>query len=266
MNDIYQPFQPTLTKTGLHRFELSMQRSPACESLESIVHSYLQISATKPTPYPVIPDGTQAVFISPDGSIIGGAQTRACDIQILKPGDYFGIQFYPGALRHFFDLNLFEITDQHVDAQFFPCDKFVQIHEEIYQFEDFQQRVHVCEQWLLQRFKPRSASSFDHALSLIYQSLGNVKINQLATSVGWSSRHLNRLFRYYTGLSTKTFAQTIRIQHACKQLCAKPGDSLKTAFSLGFFDQAHLLKDYKKRLLLNPGMLFDRFRSDFYNS
>ena len=266
MNELYRSFQPTLTEAGLKQFGLFLEYSPACKILRGFVHSYLQISTEKPTPYPVIPDGSQAIFISPDGLKIGGAQTQARDVQILQAGDYFGIRFYPGVLRHFFDLNLFEITNQFVDHQYFPCRLFGELHNKLYQCQSFQQRAQLCEQWLLRQFKPRPATQFDHALSLIYQSSGNIKINQLADMVGWSSRHLNRLFRLHTGLSTKEFAQTIRIQHVCKQLYLTPGDSVNTALELGFFDQSHLIKDYKKRLLLKPSLFFDRFKSDFYNS
>lgn len=266
MNNLYRPFQPVLTEVGLKRFGLSLEHSPACETLRNIVHSYLQISTVKQTPYPVIPDGTQAVFISSRGSLIGGAQSHACDIPLLQPGDYFGIWFYPGALRHFFDLNFSEITDQYVDHQYFPCRKFAQLHNYIYQHQNFQQRAQVCEQWLLQQLNPGLATPFDEALSLIYQSLGNVKISELATRTGWSSRHLNRSFRCHTGLSTKQFSQTIRIQHAGKQLYITPNDTLRTAADLGFYDQAHLLNDYRRRLLTNPSNFFNRFMSDFYNN
>ena len=265
MIELYNPFQPTLTETGLQRFGLCLKHSPAIKMLRGIVHSYLQISAAKPTPYPVMPDGTQAIFISPHGSKIGGAQSQARDIQILQPGDYFGIRFHPGALRYFFDLNLSEITDQFADHQYFPCHLFGDLHNNIYRCHNFHERAQICEQWLLRHFKPRPAAQFDHALSLIYQSSGNIKVSQLASMVGWSSRHLNRLFRLHTGLSTKTFAQTIRIQHVCRQLSITPSDSLNTALKLGFFDQSHLIKDYKKRLLSNPGLFFERFKSDFYN-
>lgn len=212
-----------------------------------------------------MPDGTQAVFISPHGSFIGGAQTQACDVQILQPGEYFGIRFYPGALRYFFDLDLSEITDQFVDNHYFPCRDFDELHNYIYQCQNFHERAHICEQWLLRHFKPRPATRFDHTLSLIYRSLGNIKVSQLATMAGWSSRHLNRLFQLHTGLSTKTFAQTIRIQHVCKQLYISPGDSLNAALELGFFDQSHLIKDFQKRLLSTPSVFFNRFMSDFYN-
>jgi len=265
MNELFKSFQPTLTESGLKRFDLSLQHSPASKILKGIVHSYLQISTEKPTPYPIIPDGAQAIFISPHGSRISGAQSQARDIQILQAGDYFGIRFYPGALRYFFDLNLFEITDQIVDNQYFPCQQFAELHHNIYQYPNFHQRAHICEQWLLRQLKSRPATQFDQALTLIYQSLGNIKINQLATRVGWSSRHLNRRFRLHTGLSTKTFAQVIRMQHVCRHLYITPGDSLITALELGFFDQSHLIKDYKKHLLSNPSLFLERFRSDFYN-
>lgn len=260
MNEIYKPFQPILTKAGLKSFNLSLEHTTACEILSGVVHSYLQISTENPTPYPIIPDGTQAIFISPCGTKISGAQSQAHDIQILQPGKYFGIRFYPGALRHFFNFNFFEITDQIVDYPFFS-----QLHNKIYQGQNFQQRAAICEQWLLQNFKPKPSNPFDQALSLIYQSYGNVNINLLTSKIGWSSRHLNRLFRYHTGLSTKTFLQIIRIQYASKQLFLQPNDSLNTVFKLGFFDQAHLLKNFKQRLMSSPRRFFERFKSDFYN-
>lgn len=265
MNELFRSFQPTITESGLKNFGLSLECSPPCDVLREVVHSYLQVRAEKPTPYPVMPDGTQSIFISPYGSMIGGAQSQACDVQMLETGDYFGIRFYPGALRYFFDLNLSEITDQFVDETYFPCRDFGDLHNSIYRYKNFHERAEVCEKWLLQHYKPQSGTQFDQALFLIYQSFGNARISHLADSVGWSSRHLNRLFRFHTGLNTKTFSKIIRIQHACRQLYIMPSGSLKPVLELGFFDQSHLIRDFRKCLLSNPGVFFDRFMSDFYN-
>ncbi len=265
MNELFRPFQPTITETGLNNFGLSLKYSYPCRALKEVVHSYLQIRAERPTPYPVIPDGCQSIFISPQGSMIGGAQLRACDIKIMEAGEYFGIRFYPGALRHFFDLDVSEITSQFVDEKFLPRCGFGELHNNIYQYQHFGERVDVCETWLLKNYKPQSSLQFDQALGLIYQSLGNMRISQLADSIGWSTRHLNRIFQRQTGLNTKTFSQVIRIQNVCRQLYLTPEKSLKTALEMGFFDQPHLIKDFKKHLLSNPGDFFDRFRSDLYN-
>jgi len=206
-----------------------------------------------------------AVFISAGSIRVGGIQPQSLDMQIQQPGDYFGIRFYPGALRHFFKLNLSEITGQFVDSHYFPCDDFAYLNETIYQHNDFHTRARVCEQWLLQHYAPQSPTLFDLALTLIYRISGNIEVNHLAEKTGVSSRHLNRLFQQHTGLSTKAFAQIIRIQSACKQLYQQPGQSLTVAEKLGFFDQAHLLREYKRHLRLNPRALSNRFMSDLSN-
>lgn len=265
MNETFRPFQPTITEAGLKCFGLCQEYLFPCETLKGMVHSYLQVRAEKPTPYPIIPDGSQSIFISPQGSIIGGAQLKVCDIQIMEPGEYFGIRFYPGALRYFFDLNISEITGQFVDEKFFPCRDFRDLYNNIYRYQDFRERADICEKWFLRNYKAQPDSQFNRALKLIYQSSGNMKIDQLASRVGWSARHLNRIFKLHTGLNTKTFSQIIRIQNACKQLYMTPDSSPKMALELGFFDQPHFIKDFREYLLSSPGVFFDRFMSDFYN-
>jgi len=265
MKDLFSSFQPTITRSGLANFGLSLEYFSPCDVLKGVVHSYLQISAQYPTPYPVIPDGTQSIFISPHGSFIGGTQLQTRNIQILAAGEYFGIRFYAGALRHLFKLDLSEITDQFVGEEYLPCNIFNRLSQLIYQQDNFHKRVDICENWLMKNFKPQPKSRFDQALSSIYQSSGNVKVNDLAQSVAWSSRHLNRLFQLHTGLSTKTFTKIVRMQHACRQLYITPRTSLNSALELGFFDQSHFIKDFRKHLLSKPSDFSNHFMSDFYN-
>jgi AraC-like DNA-binding protein len=265
MNELFSPFQPTITTPGLSNFGLSLQSSAPCFALKGVVHSYLQINAEKPTPYPVIPDGTQSIFISPHGSFIGGAQLQTRDIHLPEAGEYFGIRFYSGALRHFFKVDLSEITDQFVGNEYLPCRVFSELYHLIYQEKYYHNRANICEHWLLQHFNPLLKDRFDQALRQIYQSSGNIKINDLANSLALSSRHLNRLFQLYIGLSTKTFTKIIRMQHACRQVYISPHQSLNSALDLGFFDQSHFIKDFRKHLLTKPTDFSDRFMSDFYN-
>ncbi|SMF63233.1 AraC-type DNA-binding protein [Alteromonadaceae bacterium Bs31] len=197
--------------------------------------------------------------------MVGGAQTQTRDIQILEAGEYFGIRFYSGSLRHLFKLDLSEITDRFVGNDYFPCQIFNDLYHLIYKESNYCKRVNICESWLLQRYKPQPKSRFDQALHLVYQSSGNIRVNELANNVAWSSRHLNRLFQIYTGLNTKTFAKIIRLQQACKLLYMAPHKSPNSNVELGFFDQSHLIKDFRKHLLSKPTDFSNRFMSDFYN-
>ncbi len=266
MSEVYKPFQPLLMATSLQSFGLSLQQCRPTRALAGIVHSFLQIRATAPTPYPVIPDGTQAIYISVAGAQLAGASTQSFDVQILEPGDYFGIRFYPAALRHFFNLDLSEITDQFADSHFLANGEFSRLSDRLYDCGSFRQRVSTCERWLLSTHKRLAPGPFDHALALICAARGNIRLGEsLAARVGLSSRQLNRLFRQYTGLSSKRFAQIIRLQAACRQLYQQPGQGLQTALELGFCDQAHLLKDFKAHLRVSPSVFSRRFMSDFYN-
>jgi len=267
MNKLYTPFQPLLTDSGLRSFELGILESSPSRQLRGVVHSYIQISAVKPTSYPMVPDGTQALFVGADGAMVSGGISQAIELQLPALGEYFGIRFYPGALRHLFNVDLNEISNQLVDSQFLGSPFIDQLHHHVYQYTDFQQRAQLCDQWLLRRLERHPFGVFEQALGLIYDSRGNIEIERgLAKNIGLSSRQLNRLFRRNTGFSTKSFAQTIRFQHACRQLYVQPENSLEIAMNLGYFDQAHLLTDFKKRLSQSPTAFFDRYMSDFYNS
>ncbi|MDA3876436.1 MAG: helix-turn-helix domain-containing protein [Halothiobacillus sp.] len=265
MNIFYHPFQPTLTQNGLTTFGLKKEERTPCAALTGKVHSYLQITAEKPTPYPVMPDGAQVIYFSSRGGMISGAQLKAQDVQLLEPGEYFGIWFYPGALRYFFNLNLSEITGQFVDDKYFPCSHFTRLHIDIYRHETFSERARICENWLLTRYSPKPYSGFDDALHLIYKSSGNVRIAQLAKNAGWSSRHLNRQFLQHTGLTTKSFSQIVRFQNAARQLFSIKTNSLSANLDLGYYDQPHLIRAFKKHLMSTPGAFTDRFMSDLYN-
>ena len=248
MSGIYQPFQPSLSPQGLAKQGFRLKMASPSYPLSQVVYRYLQISVTQASPYPVMPDGTQALYFSKTGVLVGGAFDHAQNMQLLEPGDYFGVWFYPAALRSFFCLDLAEIQNQLVDTAFISSQQFHGLQEEIYLQDDFSNRVSVCETWLLKRFIPVSPNKLDHALSLILQSKGTSRIQQVSDQIGWSSRHLNRQFLQHTGLSTKSFSQVIRLQAAWRDLANVSQSPLDTALDLGYFDQAHFIKSVKKHL------------------
>lgn len=266
MPSIYQPFQPLMTGSGQRRFGLTVRQLQPGRLLANRVYAYLQVCAQRPTPYPVIPDGTQAVFISENMTRIGGARRSTMELYLSQPGDYFGICFYPGALRHFFAVDVAEITGDIADAGFLPCARFRSLHEKIYRHQNFVDRAKECEQWLLHACAPQAPGVFDLAQALIYRSEGAIPVSQLAHRCSVSTRHLNRLFLRHTGLGTKAFSRVIRIQAACRRLFASPQDSLAVSQELHYFDQAHLLRDYRQHLLTSPRALYNRFMSDFSNT
>jgi AraC-like DNA-binding protein len=78
---------------------------------------------------------------------------------------------------------------------------------------------------------------------------GNVSVRELSAETGWSDRHLRARFREETGLAPKAAARVIRFERARRELQrrATTGEDLRLAdlaVSCGYFDQAHLDRDF----------------------
>jgi len=80
-----------------------------------------------------------------------------------------------------------------------------------------------------------------------------IRAEQLGEAVGMSLRQLQRLFRKYVGVSPKWVIKRFRLQEAAERLENDPSVSLaELAAELGYFDQAHFVKDFRSVLGQSP--------------
>lgn len=81
---------------------------------------------------------------------------------------------------------------------------------------------------------------------------GRVSVAELAHDASLSTRQLERLFREHVGLGPKTFARLVRFQRALA-LLRLPGASLaQTAARSGYWDQSHLVRDFRQFAEASP--------------
>lgn len=71
---------------------------------------------------------------------------------------------------------------------------------------------------------------------------GQVRVEPLATEIGWSRKRLWTRFRSQIGLTPKRAAQLVRFDHAAHRLAAGHSAALVAAES-GYVDQSHLHRD-----------------------
>lgn len=95
-----------------------------------------------------------------------------------------------------------------------------------------------------------------HAWRLLLRSEGRLAVRDVARAVGWSERHLGQRFVEEVGLAPKTAARVIRFQHARERLQhnvrrGRP-DVAGVAAASGYFDQAHLVRDWRRFTGLSP--------------
>jgi AraC-like DNA-binding protein len=84
----------------------------------------------------------------------------------------------------------------------------------------------------------------------------NVSLDTLAQEAGISAFRLCRVFRSETGLSPHTYQVLVRARFA-KKLLAQGLPISRVAAEVGFFDQAHLTKHFKRIFGVTPGKYAD---------
>lgn len=73
---------------------------------------------------------------------------------------------------------------------------------------------------------------------------GNLIIAKMASDMGYSQKYLDRIFRARIGISIKKYAENIRMRKAVQMLERSETDNI--FMELGFYDQAHFIKTFKR--------------------
>ena len=83
---------------------------------------------------------------------------------------------------------------------------------------------------------------------------GSMRIAPLADELGWSRRRLVARFRDEIGLPPKTVARMHRFERAA-QLLERGAGAAETAFACGYYDQSHLINDFRAIAGVTPAAL-----------
>jgi AraC-like DNA-binding protein len=80
------------------------------------------------------------------------------------------------------------------------------------------------------------------------------RVEQVMAHSPWSARTTQRVFRRYVGVPVKWVLCRYRLQQAALEIESRPGvDNADLAVSLGWYDQAHFINDFRTMLGSTPG-------------
>jgi len=125
----------------------------------------------------------------------------------------------------------------------------------------------VLERAISERFAPTSADRARTRLVLaaadqLTRGDANNGVSAVADELGVSERHLRRLFRESTGMSPKTFAKLTRFRHALGAARERHQPGWATiAAAAGYYDQAHLIGEFRAIAGVTPRALLDELRA-----
>jgi AraC-like DNA-binding protein len=90
-------------------------------------------------------------------------------------------------------------------------------------------------------------------VALLLEREGMIEISELEALTGMKKRTLERRFAETVGCPPKALAQVLRFRRVLRSIEAHDVDWADTAAECGYFDQAHLVRDFRRYTGLTPG-------------
>lgn len=130
---------------------------------------------------------------------------------------------------------------------------------------DIAQRFELVERWLIARLNPRAVvhPAVRWAVDRIAASGGHVSVDALARQTGYTRKHLALLFQRQVGFGPKALARVHRFKSALALLGAADEVPWATlAAQCGYYDQSHLVRDFRAFSGYAPSEFLRRGRPD----
>jgi AraC-like DNA-binding protein len=186
-----------------------------------------------------------------------GIQTEVAAIRVpTGPLGMVVTRLRPEGAARLLGSSLQELTDSSIEMRdLFGAGPVSILEEQLAEARSSLERVKRVEAFLAPRLRENQlAPAMRRAVQMLWHD-PRLNGRELAAQLDISERHLSRSFRSIFGISPKQFARIARIS---KILRARwhGGAWTDIAHATGFFDQAHMINDFKSMVGVTPTQFF----------
>lgn len=236
--------------------------------LQQFVYCYWELKTTAPLDdafmYRVVADGCIDIYFDlndPSDNYVMGFCRKYTEFPLENIFHYVGVRFLPTMFPQLFkvDASLLSNRYEKLEAVVPATAQF--ITNRFHQGMTPDMMAALFDQWFLGVL---ADVSFDEdnrlyeAIGIILQQSGVLNV-EADLDTGISPRQLRRLFEFYIGDTPKVFSKVVRFQNILR---AKPStQSLrnnKLFFDVGYYDQAHFIKEFRNFYGVTPSKAFGR--------
>lgn len=174
---------------------------------------------------------------------------------IKDEGKVFGIKFKPGGFYPFIKKNVSTLTNKIINiSDLFDVDS-KSLEESVLLPDEDENMIKAAENFLFKIIpeKDKNVLLINNIVEQIISNREITKVEDLVDQININKRTLQRLFNQYVGVTPKWVIKRYRLHEAVEKLAGKKNiDWAKFALSLGYFDQAHFIKDFKSIIGITP--------------
>jgi len=203
---------------------------------------------------------------------ISGQINQPYDLKVGGSVHLFAITFQPLGAYFLFAKPVHELYNSCVSFSDWLGYSITFLEDKLHEAMTFEQRVEVMETFFIQQMRA-PILQLPHArmagsIASIRDNGGHAGVLDLARNACLSPKHYQRLFTEGIGITPKGYMRIIRFQQALFLRQNNSATDLTTLAHLcNYYDQAHMIHDFKKLTGLTPGKFFSECTpySDYFN-
>lgn len=224
---------------------------------------------------PIVPDGRMELILNLSdrflrhgcdasverqaATLLAGQITRRVVVEPSGAVDLVGVRFRSDGAAALLRLPLGELRDQIVEPAVVPSPLGRDLPDRLHEAPDRTARVQILDRHLM-RLRVATAEPdrlVAAAVAHLRRSNGRLPVRAVTSALGTTERTLERRFQAAVGIGPKLFARIARFQHAFHQLGqCDSGDWTGVAYRAGYYDQAHLIRDFRAFAGTSPSRFF----------
>lgn len=189
--------------------------------------------------------------------VVIGPQFSRVNIKVHDQLKAVRVDFLPGGMYRMLGIPMHELFDGGFDALDLFGNEMKSINQQMQNLHDLEEGKNIVEQFLLRQVKNlKEVLPFDDALQSLLINNGNVAIEKTASLSCLSLKQFERKCKERIGMNPKMFARILKFSKAYRLHEAAPQLSwTKIAYEAGYYDQMHMIRDFKVFAGVNPSVI-----------
>lgn len=197
-------------------------------------------------------------------SVIVGPQINRVHLAMPKSILTIKVGFQQGGLYRLLGMPMSEfLMDESFDSNYLLDKEIDFVNEKLREAASYDQMKNIVETFLLKkRDQLRGKLPIDSILPLVIKKGGLMSIDEIASASCVSKRQLERQFQQRIGIPPKFFVRLVRFSKAWTLKEHNPTMRWTTiAYDCGYFDQMHLIRDFKDFAGVTPSVIEAEFNN-----
>jgi AraC-like DNA-binding protein len=199
----------------------------------------------------------QGHFDRQPAAVLIGPQYSRVNIKVHRQLKSVRVDFLPGGLYRMLGIPMHELFDQGFNAADVFGPGINSLNEQILNVSDLETAKMFVEAFLLQQLiRPASFLPIDNALHLLMRNNGTMSMERTASLSCLSMKQFERKCKERIGMNPKLYARILKFSNAYRIHESNPQLSwTKIAYEAGYFDQMHMIRDFKVFAGVNPSVI-----------